>query len=214
MSRILHLSCHPDDESLGCGGTPLAHKAAGDEILWAVVTSPKPGGQWSAKEIGRKQWERQMVAEAYGFSDRWDMHFPATLLDRVPMTHLVSRIRVLVNRANPDVLYTVSAEDWHSDHRMVMLAAQAAIRPHRTGVTRLIECETISAGRGSIGRPTLYRDIAPFLDRKLEILKLYASEVGADSLRTEEAVRAWARFRGAEVGRQAAEAFRIMWAME
>ena len=143
--RVMFLAAHPDDETLAAGGTLLAHQAAGDEILWAIVTSPKPGGPWSDEEIGRKQWERQMVAEAYGFAARWDLDFPAALLDRVPMTHLVTRIRALVERAAPDVVYTVSTEDWHSDHRMVMLAAQAAIRPHRTGVRRLIECETISA---------------------------------------------------------------------
>lgn len=212
--RVLFLAAHGDDETLAAGGTLLAHHAAGDEILWAVVTSPKPGGQWSAEEIGRKKWERQLVAEAYGFAHRWELDFPAALLDRVPMTRLVNRIQAVVENAAPDVVYTVSAEDWHSDHRMVMRAAEAAIRPHRTTVRRLVECETISAGRGSIGRPTLYRDITPFLDRKMEILKLYASEAGFDSLRTEEAVRAWARVRGAEVGRPAAEAFRLVWAIE
>ena len=212
--KVLFLAAHPDDETLAAGGTLLAHKAAGDEIFWAVVTSPKPGGQWSDAEIGRKQWERQLVAEAYGFSDSWGMNFPAALLDRVPMRRLVTRIRALISRANPQVVYTVAAEDWHSDHRMVGVATHAAIRPHRTGVKRLIECETISAGRGSIGRPTLYRDIAAHLARKVEILKLYASEYGADSLRNEETVRTWARFRGAEVGLAAAEAFRLVWAVE
>lgn len=212
--KVLFLAAHPDDESLAAGGTLLAHQAAGDEILWAIVTSPKPGGQWSAEEIGRKKWERQLVAEAYGFTHRWDLDFPAALLDRVPMTQLVTRIQALVENAVPDVVYTVSAEDWHSDHRMVAIAAHAVIRPHRTRVKRLIECETLSAGRGSIGTPTLYHDITPYLDRKVEILKLYASEYGWDSLRTEESVRALARFRGAEIGRLAAEAFRLVWAVE
>lgn len=208
------MAAHPDDESLAAGGTLLAHQAAGDEIMWAVVTSPKPGGQWSDEEIGRKKWERQLVAEAYGFTHRWDLDFPAALLDRVPMTHLVNRIQALIQNAVPDVVYTVSADDWHSDHRMVALATQAAIRPHRTSVKRLIECETISGGRGSIGTPTLYRDITPYLDRKVEILKLYASEYWRDALRSEEAVRTWARFRGAEIGRVAAEAFQLVWAVE
>lgn len=214
MSRVLHLSCHADDESLGAGGTLLAHQAAGDEILWTVVTTPKPGGSWSVEEIGRKAWERELVTEAYDFAKRWDVGFPAAFLDRVPMMHLVDRIQQVIEEARPDVVYTVSGEDWHSDHRVLALAVEAAIRPHRTSVRRLIECETISAGRGSISRPTLYRDITPFLDRKVEILKLYASEYESDSLRTEETVQAWAKFRGAEVGRLAAEAFRLLWTVE
>ncbi|HHA19586.1 MAG TPA: PIG-L family deacetylase, partial [Methylophaga sp.] len=36
--RILTISAHPDDETLGCGGTLLKHQASGDSVYWLIVT--------------------------------------------------------------------------------------------------------------------------------------------------------------------------------
>ena len=37
MSKVLVIAPHPDDETLGCGGTLFRHKANGDEIYWLIV---------------------------------------------------------------------------------------------------------------------------------------------------------------------------------
>ena len=29
---------HPDDETLGCGGTMLKHKSNGDKTYWLIIT--------------------------------------------------------------------------------------------------------------------------------------------------------------------------------
>jgi len=39
MDRVLIVAVHPDDETLGCGGTLLKHKANGDEIHWLICTA-------------------------------------------------------------------------------------------------------------------------------------------------------------------------------
>ena len=41
MNRVLIIAVHPDDETLGCGGTLLKHKASGDEINWLIATDMK-----------------------------------------------------------------------------------------------------------------------------------------------------------------------------
>ena len=43
MSKVIFVAVHPDDETLGCGGTILKHKSQGDEIFWMVLTGPKKG---------------------------------------------------------------------------------------------------------------------------------------------------------------------------
>ena len=39
MNKVLVIAVHPDDETLGCGGTLLRHKDEGDEIYWLIVTT-------------------------------------------------------------------------------------------------------------------------------------------------------------------------------
>ena len=41
MKTILVVAVHPDDETLGCGGTLLKHKDNGDEIHWIIATDVK-----------------------------------------------------------------------------------------------------------------------------------------------------------------------------
>ena len=36
--KVIVISAHPDDETLGVGGTLLKHKAQGDEIYWLIAT--------------------------------------------------------------------------------------------------------------------------------------------------------------------------------
>jgi LmbE family N-acetylglucosaminyl deacetylase len=37
--RVLAISAHPDDETLGCGGTLLKHRAQGDELFWLIAST-------------------------------------------------------------------------------------------------------------------------------------------------------------------------------
>ena len=42
-NKVLVVAVHPDDETLGCGGTLLKYKANSDEIYWLIVTAIKSG---------------------------------------------------------------------------------------------------------------------------------------------------------------------------
>ena len=39
MSNVLVVAPHPDDETLGCGGTLMNHISQGDTINWLIMTS-------------------------------------------------------------------------------------------------------------------------------------------------------------------------------
>jgi hypothetical protein len=84
------------------------------------------------------------------------------------------------------------------------------------GVRRVVAYETLSSTEASAPgdpsfEPTVFSDIGDFLERKLEIMSMYESEVQQHPLpRSESAIRALARFRGASVGCEYAEAFQLV----
>ena len=67
MSKILVFSPHPDDETLGCGGTLFRHKMEGDELFWAIVTEINENLSWSLAAVKKRDSEIEDVAKKYGF---------------------------------------------------------------------------------------------------------------------------------------------------
>jgi len=217
--RVLVIAPHPDDETLGCGGTLLKHRAAGDAICWLLVTKAHEP-QWSAEVIASREREIEEVAKAYGFEATFRRTFPAAMLDSLPIQDLIRDFSEVVRTLKPDWVYTVHAGDVHSDHRVVFEATVSAVKSFRSdhhGVSRLLSYETISStdamppSRLSVFAPNVYSDITPFIERKLEIMSLYKSEIHQYPLpRSIESIRALARFRGSTVAVGYAEAFMLL----
>ena len=215
--NVLVIAPHPDDETLGCGGTLLKHIAAGDSVSWVIVTKAHEP-RWSAEVIERRERQIEQVSAAYGFAKRFRLSFPAGRLDTTPLEDLLIAINEIVKEVKPDWIYTVHAGDIHSDHRAVFDATMSAVKSfNSTGVSRLLSYETISStdaappAPATVFLPNVYCDITPFLERKLEIMSLYEGEVHPYPLpRAPESIRALARFRGATVAAEYAEAFMLL----
>jgi LmbE family N-acetylglucosaminyl deacetylase len=84
-------------------------------------------------------------------------------------------------------------------------------------VRRVLCYETLSSTEAAPSRPDrafiadVFSDITPFLDRKIEMMGLYESEAQADPFpRGPSAIRALARYRGATIGVEYAEAFMLI----
>jgi LmbE family N-acetylglucosaminyl deacetylase len=87
----------------------------------------------------------------------------------------------------------------------------------KRGVKRVLCYETLSSTDAAPQRgervfmPNVYSDITPYLERKIEIMGLYASEIHAEPMpRSPSAIRALARFRGSTVSAEYAEAFTMI----
>jgi N-acetylglucosamine malate deacetylase 1 len=219
FSERLVISVHPDDETLGCGGTILRHCAAGDNIHWLVVTQPVDGAvEQSFFASCAKQVED--VAAAYGVSSVTKLGFPTARLDTVSQADLIARIGDVISERRPETVYLVHAGDVHTDHHAVFLASMSVLKSFHMrslGVRRVLSYETLSSTEAAPAQntraflPTVYNDITPYVDRKIEIMGLYHTESQADPLpRGPSAIRALARFRGATVGLEYAEAFMLI----
>lgn len=216
--RILAIAAHPDDETLGCGGTLLKHKAANDQLFWAILTQAT-APPWTADAIQRKSSEVERVAHAYGMKRYFKLGFPAARLDTVPQGELIDGIQTVLAKVKPEVVYLVHPGDVHTDHRAVFTAAMSALKPFsmsRFGVRRLVSYETLSSTEAAPPldwgfMPNIFNDMTSHMDRKIKIMKLYQSERQPDPLpRGPAAIRALARYRGATIGAWFAEAFMLI----
>ncbi len=219
MATILVISAHPDDETLGCGGTMLKHHERGDTLYWLIVTQTHEP-QWSKEVIERKTQEVECVAEAYGIQQYYRLGFPTIRLDTVPQADLINAIRDVIAQVTPQNVYLVHGGDVHTDHHAVFAAAMSVLKPFymaRYGVQRILSYETLSSTEAAPPHharafvPDVYIDITPYIDRKIEIMGLYESEAQPDPMpRGPSAIRALAHYRGATIGVEYAEAFALV----
>lgn len=218
MSCILVIAPHPDDETLGCGGTLLRHLAEGDTVYWLIVTAMHEAQNFSQKAIKRRHSQIEQVHQAIGFSGRHELELPTTRLDTLPLGDIVAAIGEVIKSVEPDTLYLPYGGDVHSDHGMVFAAAKACSKWFRhPSVRRIYSYETLSETDFALppdgpGMPIQrYVDISAYLEKKLEILALYEGELDEFPFpRSVEAITALARLRGAAAGFQAAEAFQVL----
>lgn len=218
MNRVLVVAPHPDDETLGCGGTLLKHKANSDYVHWLIVTDMSTDDGFTAEQVLTRTNEIIEVAKRYGF-DGWDnLRFPPARLDTVPLAELVAKIGEVVHKVQPNILYLPYRGDVHSDHKFVFDATAACTKWFRyPSIRKVLIYETLSETEFGINpdnngfRPNVYHNIEGFLGQKISIMKCYKSEVSAFPFpRSEEAINALAVYRGVAAGCRAAEAFMLL----
>lgn len=217
--RILVIAPHPDDETLGCGGSLLKHKAKGDSLSWLVATRGHEP-QWSAELLARKEAEIRRVREAYGFEQTFRLNFPTIKLDTIPLDQMIVPLREAIMDAHPDLVYLNHWGDVHSDHRVVFEATMSVLKPFYSGqhgVRKVLSYEVLSstdampANPARAFVPNVFTNVTEFLEEKLEIMALYESELQPAPLpRALESLRALARVRGATIGVEYAEAFMLV----
>lgn len=215
---VLVIAPHPDDETLGCGGTLLRHIERGDHVHWLIFTSIKTSHGFSDERVNSRAAEIDAVSSAYGFAGVHHLDLPTMMLDTIPKGDLVSALGRVVKECGAQILYIPYRNDVHSDHAAVFDAAAACAKTFRYPTVRSVRAyETLSETEFGIRpddpgfRPNLFIDIADYLDKKLEIMAMYASELGPFPFpRSEAMLRALAQLRGGQSGVHAAEAFMLL----
>ena len=218
MKKILVVAPHPDDETLGCGGTLLRHKAEGDQVHWLIVTAMRAGKGFSEERIQARENEIKKIEQLYRFTSTHQLRLPTTRLDTLGTVELIERIGEELTLITPEVIYVPHSGDAHSDHQVVFDAVAACTKWFRyPTVKRVLAYETLSETDMSINPgapafcPNIFVDVSAHLDMKVKAMKIYASELKEFPFpRSEKAIRALAAVRGAASGFEAAEAFMLL----
>jgi N-acetylglucosamine malate deacetylase 1 len=190
MNRVLVLSPHPDDESIGCGGTLVHHAKLGDAVHVAFLTSGEKGGHGrsEAGTIRVRENEARKAARILGVRHLEFWRNPDGTVG--PSRAAVARLRKKLRQFRPALVYVTHDREMHPDHRgavRLVRQAMAGISGKRPEVL-MYEVWTPTQRLDQIV------DISPFMATKLRAIRAYRSQCAVVGFVA--AVRGLNRYRG------------------
>ena len=217
-NKILVLAVHPDDETLGCGGTLLKHKDNGDEIHWLIVTEAKEVDGFNSESIRKRTGEIDKVFNEYNFDSMHNLKLPTMRIDELSISELIGKISKVINEIQPNIIYLPFKGDVHSDHRKIFEVSYSCTKSFRYPfikkiymIETLSETEFAPSTKEDSFIPNVFVDISKYMDKKIEIMKIFEGEMSEHPFpRSERNLRALATLRGATCGCEYAESFVLL----
>lgn len=192
--RILVIVAHPDDEVLGMGGLITKYTKNNDHVKIVIMAtgilarreisknnSNNNDKTKFKKQIEKLQKEAKNAAKIMGVKDLEFLDFPDNEMDVISNLKITKKIEKIIEKFNPDKLYTHSSTDINVDHRVIFNSVLTATRPHsNTSVKELISFETPSSTEWNFEEtflPNLFVDISTELQTKMDAIKAYKTEI-------------------------------------
>ena len=121
----------------------------------------------------------------------------------------------MINEVKPNIIYLPFKGDVHSDHRKIFEASFSCTKTFRYPfIKKIYMIETLSETEFAPSSvtdnfiPNVFVDISDFMDKKLEIMRVFESEIAQHPFpRSERNIKALATFIGATCGCEYAESF-------
>ncbi len=174
--RILSISAHPDDESVGAGGLLWAHRNL-SELHLIVLSKGEKGGaleekvidsaQYAAKLAEIRKAEFSRTASMLGARSCHFFDFPDGQIS-FDATH-VERLSILVRELKPDVVLLPWFLDNWPDHRRANILYSWACSE--------LQLKVFAYEVWTMLKPNALLDITDYLEGKLSLIRNYASQL-------------------------------------
>jgi LmbE family N-acetylglucosaminyl deacetylase len=197
--NILAIGAHPDDIEFGCGGTLLKSAESGFNIYLLVLTFGQVGGDPEIRTREQEKAAKYMNAKKTFWGNFQDTELPAN-------KNVISVIEDVINKTQPNSVFFNYFDDTHQDHRITSEASISASRY----IKEVLYYEVPTSKNFE---PNVFVDIGEVLDKKLELLKLHASQVDKtkiEDLTILESAQSCANFRGYQGRVKYAEGFKAL----
>lgn len=215
--KILVISPHMDDETLGCGGTIAKHVGSADKAHVCFIAHRIYNHQFNKQknDIEKKHALKAKQILRYKeaiFFDLSDERLDGCIQDIIiPLENYLLKLK-------PDIVYCPFYGDNNQDHRAVFDALRVALRPASTNfLSDVLMYEVPSSTEQSppikdnAFLPNYYVDITEYIEKKVKAFKSYETEKRSyPHPRSEKAIKILAAKRGTEIGFKYAEAFMIL----
>ena len=137
--KTIIISPHPDDETLGVGGTILKRIKSGHIVAWLLVTSLDKKN-YAIKEIKEKENQIKLVNKYYKFSRVFRLNCPTTELDNIPLKKLITSFSKIFNQFKPNEVFLPHPSDAHTDHKKIFDATSSSTKTFRYPFIQKIFC--------------------------------------------------------------------------
>ena len=223
MKTALVIAAHPDDEVLGCGATIARLSAEGWLVHVLIVAEgvTSRGDKGDARAYSEQLLDlvkcAEMANKILGAASVQFLSLPDNRMDSLELLHIVKLVEEVVLRCGPTLVFTHHAGDVNVDHKILHDAVIVACRPQPHHAVRdLLFFEVPSstewrpASSGIYFAPNYFYDVSGYIDKKLDAMLAYKSEMrNFPHPRSIDAINHLARWRGASIGCDAAEAFML-----
>lgn len=186
--RVLVIAAHPDDEVLGMGGTIAKLVKAGSTVDVLIVTDGSTSqyreSAHLAEIIEAKKKETRNCADVLGVRDLFYGELPDMKLDTIPHVRINQVIEEVIDRVQPDTVYTHFWGDVNCDHQNVYKSTLVAVRPVLGQVVRELYCYRVPSSTewmpnkvDTMFMPNCFVDIKDFAEQKYKAFACYSTEL-------------------------------------
>jgi LmbE family N-acetylglucosaminyl deacetylase len=200
---IIAFGAHPDDIEIGMAGTVAKLAGMGYDVKLVVATLPN-FVKTDTKEERKKESIMSAKVMRCKTPEFLDLGPEEITFDR----KFVTRINEIIQRYDPDAIFTQWVGDTHQDHRILTRAVIAAARDSNN----VFMYETTIPGGISENafRPQLYVDISETLDIKRNALDCFDSQKIRCGPLWIDAIVGRCSYRGYQMNTKYAEAFEVI----
>lgn len=215
IKNAVIISPHPDDETLGVGGTIKKFSKNGIKVSVLVVSGHLPPLYHpTAFQVTEK--EAMNAFKKLGIKNYEFLKIPATYVHKEAISSLYKKISDFISQYKPEIVF-IPFPDRHIDHRVIFDGGIVACRPIGKTFPRIVLLyETLSethwnvASAEPVFNPDFYVNITKEIYHKTSALNCYKSQISKNPSRSVDAVKALAKFRGSQNGCEFAEAFKVV----
>ena len=213
-ARLLVLAAHPDDETLGAGGTIARNSGAEAVLIWIATDGTRqegidPGDAAAYGELRREEARRAALA----------LRVPEPRFGGLPDRELPARpaevdaaLSALIAEFRPDLILCPSPVEIHPDHRALAEALFSRVAGSRPEDADHDLYRHLRVAFYEVSHPLLPNalvDISAVADRKREAVMAYASQLAVrDYAAAVDGLNAYRRLTLSGSG--PAEAFRVL----
>jgi LmbE family N-acetylglucosaminyl deacetylase len=218
MKTVLVVAAHPDDDAIGCSGTIAKHIESGDDVHLVFMTNGV-GSRNKAlvADVKNRKIALQKAVNILKISSICTFDFPDNKMDIVALLDIVQPIENVINKLQPQIIYTHHIGDLNIDHQITHKAVMTACRPQPGFcVNRIYAFEVLSSTDWQTPgySPFIcnaYINISSQIKIKRKVLEAYSKEMyPPPHSRSIDNVIRLNSLRGSSIGVDYAEAFTLI----